>query len=47
MKHWHKLPRKIVDSPFQEVFRLGGALNNLLLLVGGLVHGRGVGTRGF
>ncbi|KAK4823928.1 LOW QUALITY PROTEIN: hypothetical protein QYF61_008314 [Mycteria americana] len=34
VKHWHRLPREVVDAPSQETFkvRLDGALSNLLQL---------------
>jgi len=43
VKHWHRLPREVVDAPSLETFkaRLDGALSNLiqlkmpLLIVGG------------
>jgi len=43
-KHWHRLPREVVDAPSLEAFkvRLGRALSNLiqvkmsLLTAGGL-----------
>jgi len=45
VKHWHRLPREVVDAPSLETFkvRLNGALRNLiwlkisLLTAGGLV----------
>jgi len=44
VKHWHRLPREVVEAPFLETFkaRLDGALSNLielkipLLTAGGL-----------
>jgi len=44
VKHWHRLPREVVDAPSLETFkaRLDGALSNLiwlkmlLLIAGGL-----------
>ncbi|KFQ33553.1 hypothetical protein N332_14949, partial [Mesitornis unicolor] len=32
MRHWHRLPRGVVDAPSLEVFkaRLDGALGNLV-----------------
>ena len=32
MKHWHRLPREVVDAPSLEIFkvRLDGALTNLI-----------------
>lgn len=32
VKHWNRLPREVVDSPFLEVIkaRLDGALSNLV-----------------
>ncbi|KFQ85540.1 hypothetical protein N337_02883, partial [Phoenicopterus ruber ruber] len=32
VKHWHRLPREVVDAPSLEVFkvRLDGALGNLI-----------------
>ncbi|KFW71672.1 hypothetical protein AS28_14093, partial [Pygoscelis adeliae] len=32
VKHWHRLPREVVDAPSLEVFkaRLDGALSNLV-----------------
>ena len=32
VRHWHRLPREVVDDPSLEVFkaRLDGALSNLL-----------------
>jgi len=44
VKHWHRLPREVVDSPSLETFkvRLDGALSSLiqlkmsLLIAGGL-----------
>ncbi|KFW70706.1 hypothetical protein AS28_13971, partial [Pygoscelis adeliae] len=32
VKHWHRLPREVVDAPSLETFkvRLDGALSNLL-----------------
>jgi len=44
VKHWHRLPREVVEGPSLETFkaRLDGALSNLtwlkmpLLIAGGL-----------
>jgi len=44
VKHWHRLPREVVEAPSLEAFqaRLDGALSNLielemfLLIAGGL-----------
>jgi len=44
VKHWHRLPREVVEAPSLETFkaRLDGALSNLvwwkmsLLMAGGL-----------
>jgi len=44
VKHWHRLPKEVVEAPSLEIFkaRLDGALSNLselkmsLLTVGGL-----------
>ncbi|KFW61409.1 hypothetical protein AS28_12638, partial [Pygoscelis adeliae] len=32
VRHWHRLPREVVDAPSLETFqvRLDGALNNLV-----------------
>ena len=32
VRHWHRLPREVVDAPSLEVFkaRLDGALSNLV-----------------
>ncbi|KFO53716.1 hypothetical protein N302_12888, partial [Corvus brachyrhynchos] len=32
VRHWHRLPREVVDAPSLEMFkaRLDGALNNLV-----------------
>jgi len=32
VKHWHKLPREVVDAPFVEMFkaRLDGALSHVI-----------------
>ncbi|KFQ03376.1 hypothetical protein N329_03715, partial [Haliaeetus albicilla] len=32
VKHWHRLPREVVDAPSLEIFkaRLDGALSNLI-----------------
>ncbi|KFM12260.1 hypothetical protein AS27_09785, partial [Aptenodytes forsteri] len=32
VKHWHRLPREVVDAPSLETFkvRLDGALSNLI-----------------
>ncbi|KFO63793.1 hypothetical protein N302_02639, partial [Corvus brachyrhynchos] len=32
VRHWHRLPREVVDAPFLKVFkaRLDGALSNLV-----------------
>ncbi|KFM05120.1 hypothetical protein AS27_03742, partial [Aptenodytes forsteri] len=32
VRHWHRLPREVVDAPSLEVFkaRLDGALSNLI-----------------
>jgi len=32
VKHWHRLPREVVEAPSLETFkaRLGGALSNLV-----------------
>ncbi|KFW61538.1 hypothetical protein AS28_02149, partial [Pygoscelis adeliae] len=32
LKHWHRLPREVVDAPSLETFkaRLDGALSNLM-----------------
>ncbi|KFV58407.1 hypothetical protein N341_11849, partial [Tyto alba] len=32
VKHWHRLPREVVDAPSLEIFkaRLDGALSNLM-----------------
>ena len=34
VKHWHRLPREVVDAPSLETFevRLDGALSNLIEL---------------
>ena len=34
MRHWHRLPRDVLDAPSLETFkvRLDGALNNLIYL---------------
>jgi len=34
VKHWHSLPREVVEDPSLEIFkvRLDGALSNLLQL---------------
>lgn len=34
VKHWHRLPREVVDGPFLETFkvRVDGALSNLVYL---------------
>ena len=34
VKHWHRLPREVVDAPSLEIFkvRLDGALSNLMEL---------------
>ena len=47
VRHWHRLPRKVVDAPSLEVFkaRLDGALGNPGLVEGVPAHGGGVGTR--
>ena len=45
VRHWHRLPREVVDDHSLEVFkaRLDGALSNVVKDVP--AHGRGVGTR--
>jgi len=32
VRHWHRLPRELLNAPFLETFkaRLGGALSNLI-----------------
>jgi len=39
VKHWHRLPREVVDAPCLETFkaRLDGALRNLIWLKMSLV----------
>jgi len=45
MKHWHRLPREVVDAPSLETFkaRLDGALSNLIWLKMSLLTAGGLG----
>jgi len=45
MKHWHGLPREVVDAPHLETFkvRLDGALSNLIELKMSLLTAGGLG----
>jgi len=45
MKHWSRLPRKVVDAPSLETFkvRLDGALSNLIQLKMSLLTAGGLG----
>jgi len=46
VRHWHRLPREVVDVPSLETFkvRLDGALSNLIQLkMSPLTAGLGVG----
>jgi len=45
VKHWHRLPREVVDSPSLETFkaRLDGALSNLVQLKMSLLTAGGLG----
>jgi len=42
MKHWHRLPREVVDAPSLKTFkaRLDGALSNLIELKMSLLTAR-------
>ena len=46
VKHWHRLPREVVDAPSLETFkvRLDGSLSNLILFEDVPGHCRGVGV---
>ena len=45
VKHWHRLPREVVDAPFLETFqvRLDRALSTLILLYVSLFIARELG----
>jgi len=45
VKHWHRLPREVVDAPSLETFkaRLDRALSNLVWLKLSLLTARGLG----
>jgi len=45
VKHWHRLPREVVEAPSLETFkaRLDGALSNLVWLKTSLLTAGGVG----
>ena len=45
VKHWHRLPREVVDAPSLETFkvRLNRALSNLIWLKMSLFIAGGVG----
>ena len=45
VKHWHRLPREVVDAPSLETFkvRLDRALSNLDLVEDIPTHCRGIG----
>jgi len=45
VKHWHRLPREVVEAPSLEPFqvRLDGALSNLVWLKMSLLTGGGLG----
>ena len=45
VKHWHRLPREVVDAPSPKTFkaRLGGALSNLVWLKTSLLTPGGLG----
>ena len=48
VKHWHRLPREVVDAPSLETFkvRLAGGLSNLICFkMSLLIAGWGVWTR--
>jgi len=44
VKHWHRLPREVVDAPSMEtvMVRLDGALSNLIKLKMSLLTARGL-----
>jgi len=46
VRHWHRLPREVVDAPSLEVLkaRLDGALGNLVWWEVSLLMAGGVGT---
>jgi len=46
VKHWHRLPRELLDAPSLETFkaRLDRALNNLVQLQMSLLAARQVGA---
>ena len=48
VRHWHRLPREVVDIPSLETFkvRLEGALSNMVRVVGRLVVGMSIHCRG-
>jgi len=45
VKHWHRLPREVVDAPSLETFkgRLDGAPSNLIQLKMSLLTAGGLG----
>jgi len=45
VRHWHRLPREVVDAPSLETFqaRLDGALSNLVWLKMSLLMAEGLG----
>jgi len=45
VKHWHRLPRELVDAPSLETFKakLDGALSNLIWLKASLFIAGGLG----
>ena len=43
MRHWHRLPREVVDAPSLEVLKASCGQPDLV--AGNSAHGKGVGTR--
>jgi len=45
VKHWHRLPREVVEAPSLETFKasLDGALSNLIWLKMSLFTAEGLG----
>jgi len=49
VRHWHRLPREVVEAPSLETFkiRLDGALSNLIKLKMPLLTAGGLGWMAF